>query len=121
MLVQIPKEKTALLRPETPHGAQHMWEVDDAQLCPGRSSRHGQSCTLTRSPRLGWPCLLSCGRSAPGSREGRGGAWRTVYAHPALIGSAKCVTLLFKNVFIIVRELPRNRSDSIIRLYYLPY
>lgn len=65
-----------------------MREVDNAQLCPGRGSRHGQSCVLTRSPRLSWPCLLSCGRSAPGSREGRGGARRTVSAHPALIGSA---------------------------------
>ena len=87
-LVQIPKEKTALLGPQTPHGAQRTWDVDDTQLCPGCGSRHGQSCMLTRSPRLGWPYLLSCGRSAPGNREGRGGARPTASSHPALIRSA---------------------------------
>lgn len=78
---------------------------DDFSCGPGRSSRHGQSCVLTRSPRACWPRL-------PGAREKRareagrgGGAWRTVYAHPALDRVCKCVAPALA-IFIIVRELP---------------
>ena len=51
--------------------------------------------------------------------EGRSTAHRFLAHCPDRVCNS--VTLLVKNVFIIVRERPRNCSDCIIRLHYLPY
>lgn len=71
------------------------------------------------SAQLAPPAQLWEKRAREQGGEGRSMAHRL--CAPCSDRVCKCVTLLFKNVFIIVRELPRNRSDSIIRLHYLPY
>lgn len=58
-----------------------------------------------------------CAREQGG--EGRSTAHRLLAHCPDRVCNS--VTLLVKNVFIIVRERPRNCSDCIIRLHYLPY